>query len=561
MTSSTSPRGSSAGAPSGGSPSGPPSAVARRAALAGGSSSAGAGAFGAGGSAGPGGSSTATSAGPDRPKRAPWTLRRRLLLVVVGLLALGSVIVGVASAVSMRGLLIEGVDLQLVKAADRAANFGHEGGGTSGLIDPGVANPYGGTREPPAFIGLPGLGPGALGAIVRAGVVVDAGYLDTEGAAVPCSEEQDAVILTVAAGDEPRTVDLGNGTGEYRVVAVSDGLDGTRVVGLPLGGVESTVGQLVGMIACVSILVLIVAGIAAFIIVRISLRPLDRVVATASVVAEMPLDRGEVALAVRVPESDTDPRTEVGRVGAAINRMLGHVSSALNARQASENKVRRFVSDASHELRTPLASISGYSELAARNPDALPDDVTHSLGRIRSEAGRMTTIVEDLLLLARLDEGRELARKPVDLTELAIAAVGDAHVAGPDHVYDIAFPEEPVVVTGDWARLQQVIVNLLANARVHTPAGTTVRTALSVERRDGRDVAVLTVSDDGPGIDERIVPTLFERFVRGDDSRSRATGSTGLGLAIVQAVVVAHHGEVTVDTAPGRTTFRVTLPA
>jgi two-component system OmpR family sensor kinase len=319
--------------------------------------------------------------------------------------------------------------------------------------------------------------------------------------------------------------------------------------------------QLVTLIAIMSVVVLLLAGLAAFAIVRYSLRPLDRVVATAAVVAELPLDRGEVALAVRVPESDTDPRTEVGRVGSAINRMLGHVSSALNARQASENKVRRFVSDASHELRTPLASIAGYSELAARKSDALPEDVTHSLGRIRSEAGRMTTIVEDLLLLARLDEGRELAKRPVDLTELVIHTVGDAHVAGPDHVFELDFPEEPVLVTGDASRLQQVIVNLLANARTHTPAGTTVRTGLAVESGPAGEIAVLTVSDDGPGIDPALQPNLFERFVRGDDSRSRATGSTGLGLAIVHAVVAAHHGTVRCESTPGRTVFRVELPA
>lgn len=507
---------------------------------------------------------------PIRSTRAPWTLRRRLMVVVVGLLALGSVIVGFASAVAVGGLLTEGVDRQLTKAAERAVDYGPNSplpipgsspsGGTGGA---GGSGGYGddSDRTPPSFIALPGLGPGSLGAIVVGDTVVAAGYLDPDGGTVPCTASQDAIILTVAAGQDPTTVDLGEGLGEYRVVAVTDDNGATRVVGLPLDEVASTVTQLVTLIAVISVVVLLLAGLAAFAIVRYSLRPLDRVVATAAVVAELPLDRGEVALAVRVPESDTDPRTEVGRVGAAINRMLGHVSSALNARQASENKVRRFVSDASHELRTPLASIAGYSELAARKSDVLPEDVTHSLGRIRSEAGRMTTIVEDLLLLARLDEGRELAKRPVDLTELVIHTVGDAHVAGRDHVFELDFPEEPVLVTGDASRLQQVIVNLLANARTHTPAGTIVRTGLAVESGPAGEIAVLTVVDDGPGIDQALQPNLFERFVRGDDSRSRATGSTGLGLAIVHAVVAAHHGVVTVDSVPGRTEFRVELPA
>jgi two-component system OmpR family sensor kinase len=508
----------------------------------------------------------ATTTGSTHPKRAPWTLRRRLMVVVVGLLALGSAIVGVASAVAVSGLLTEGVDNQLTKAAERIVDYGRNGQlpAPESIPDAAIPDGYGGgsgTREPPAFIGAPGLGPGALGAIVVDGTIVNAGYLNADGSTVPCTESQDAMILTVSAGDRPSTINLGEHLGDYRVVAVTDASGATRIIGLPLAEVASTVMQLVTLIAIMSVVVLLLAGLAAFAIVRYSLRPLDRVVATAAVVAELPRDRGEVARAVRVPESDTDPRTEVGRVGSAINRMLGHVSAALNARQASENKVRRFVSDASHELRTPLASIAGYSELAARKSDALPEDVTHSLGRIRSEAGRMTTIVEDLLLLARLDEGRELAKRPVDLTELVIHTVGDAHVAGPDHVFELDFPEEPVLVTGDASRLQQVIVNLLANARTHTPAGTTVRTGLAVESGPAGEIAVLTVSDDGPGIDAALQPNLFERFVRGDDSRSRATGSTGLGLAIVHAVVTAHHGTVTCESAPGRTVFRVELPA
>ena len=483
------------------------------------------------------------------------------MVVVVGLLALGSAIVGVASAVAVSGLLTEGVDNQLTKAAERIVDYGRNGQlpAPESLPDSGIPDGYGGgsgTREPPAFIGAPGLGPGALGAIVVDGTIVNAGYLSADGSTVPCTESQDAMILTVSAGDRPSTINLGEHLGDYRVVAVTDASGATRIIGLPLAEVASTVMQLVTLIAIMSVVVLLLAGLAAFAIVRYSLRPLDRVVATAAVVAELPLDRGEVALAVRVPESDTDPRTEVGRVGSAINRMLGHVSSALNARQASENKVRRFVSDASHELRTPLASIAGYSELAARKSDALPEDVTHSLGRIRSEAGRMTTIVEDLLLLARLDEGRELAKRPVDLTELVIHTVGDAHVAGPDHVFELDFPEEPVLVTGDASRLQQVIVNLLANARTHTAPGTTVTLSLSADSQG----AVVRVADDGPGIPAELQSEVFERFARGDSSRSRKAGSTGLGLAIVAAVVKAHDGSIELRSVPGDTEFVVRLP-
>jgi len=364
---------------------------------------------------------------------------------------------------------------------------------------------------------------------------------------------QQDVLTDVPADGHPRTVGLGE-LGEYRVVATTDGLRAV-VVGLPLASVHSIVLQLMIVIGIVTAIGILLAVLAGTLIVRLALRPLDRVAETASHVAELPLDRGEVALAVRVPDRDADARTEVGQVGAAINRMLGHVASALSARHESERKVRQFVADASHELRTPLASIRGYAELTRRGSHDLPPDVVHSIGRVESEAMRMTSLVEDLLLLARLDEGRDLEREPVDLSRLLIDAVSDAHAAGPDHEWSLDLPEEPVTVQGDGLRLHQVVANLLANARVHTPAGTPVTVGLAV-----RDKVVLTVMDAGPGIPEAQVPKLFERFARGDSSRSRLAGSTGLGLAIVQAVVTGHHGTVSVESEPGRTVFTVELP-
>jgi two-component system OmpR family sensor kinase len=354
-------------------------------------------------------------------------------------------------------------------------------------------------------------------------------------------------------------VNLGATLGDYRVAAASLTNGDSVIIGLPLKDVDATVSQLTFVIVLVSLSGLIFAFLIASFIVRLAMRPLERVAGTAQEVAEMPLDRGDVALSVRVPDADTDPHTEVGKVGAALNRMLGHVASALTARQASEQKVRQFVADASHELRTPLASIRGYAELTRRSPHELPTDVTRSLGRIESEATRMTSLVEDLLLLARLDEGRELDRDPVDLSMLLVNAVSDAHAAGPDHKWSILLPEEPVEVLGDRARLHQVVVNLLANARVHTPEGTQVTAALSLDDEDDR--AIVTVTDNGPGIPEELKATLFERFARGDSSRNRATGSTGLGLAIVYAVVEAHGGDVTVQSEPGETVFTVSLPA
>ena len=345
------------------------------------------------------------------------------------------------------------------------------------------------------------------------------------------------------------------GVGDYRVSA-SEQADGvTLVAGLPTANNDALLLRVGLIMAAVVGLVLIGGAAAIFWLVGRSLRPLQRVASTARQVSAMPLDRGEVDIDVRVPERDTDSRTEVGQVGAALNQMLGHVSDALTARQASETRVRQFVADASHELRTPLAAIRGYAELARRD-ETDTGGVAHALRRVESESERMTTLVDDLLLLARLDSGRPLSREPVDLTMLIVDAVSDARVAGPDHRWQMDLPEEPVTTIGDAARLHQVLGNLLANARTHTPPGTVVRCGLRADEHG----AAITVTDNGPGIPPELQAEVFNRFVRGDSSRSRAAGSTGLGLAIVAAVTAAHGGSVGVDSRPGRTEFWVRLP-
>ena len=477
-----------------------------------------------------------------------WTLRRRLIVAVVALLALAAVVIGTASVLSVQTVLLDRVDSQLTAATTRssgAADFGPRGGQFPLEDQPPV----------PDFIGAPGQSAGTLGAIIDGGAVRYAGYTDDAGNLLPLTTDQVEALLSLEVGADPVTIDLPGDLGRYRVAAVET-TRGALVVGLPLTDLDFTVGQLIAGIAAISLGALALAGCAAYLIVRLALRPLDRVAQTASEVSDLPLDRGEVALAVRVPEEDADPRTEVGRVGAAINRMLGHVSNALSARQASENKVRTFVSDASHELRTPLASIRGYAELTRRSGEELPEDATYALGRIESEAVRMTAIVEDLLLLARLDEGRELVKQPVDLPGLLSHAVSDARAAAPDHEWELELPDAAVEVPGDTQRLFQVVSNLLANARVHTPAGSRVMTRLSTSDLD----ATITITDNGPGIDPALLDTVFERFVRGDASRQRASGGTGLGLAIVAGVVDAHGGSVAVTSEPGRTEIRVTLP-
>jgi two-component system, OmpR family, sensor kinase len=476
------------------------------------------------------------------------TLRRRLVLGIVALLAVVSVVIGIASVAFLRGNLMGQLDRRVVQSSDRAVRTierAYDGDGDGGG--------YGGP-------GLErGQGAGTLVAIAMDGTVLDAAFLDVEGAQQTLTGDQQAQLLAIEPDADPVSVDLGGDLGTYRFFAQDSSLGPTVITGLPQRDVDSTIAQLVTVIVMVTLLGVAFAAVAGTAVVRRALRPLDRVAQTATDVAALELDRGDVALAVRVPLEDTDRRTEVGKVGYAINGMLGHIASALTARRDSENKVRRFVSDASHELRTPLASIRGYAELTRMVGHDLPDDVVHALGRIESESTRMTAIVEDLLLLARLDEGRELERSPVDLIRVLLDAVSDAHAAGRDHEWDLDLPEEPVTVLGDRSRLHQVIVNLLANARVHTPAGTRVTTSLEIEPGEA-PMAVVRVADDGPGIDASLLPTLFERFVRGDDSRSRATGSTGLGLAIVQGVVAATGGSVAVESTPGNTVFTVRLP-
>lgn len=364
-----------------------------------------------------------------------------------------------------------------------------------------------------------------------------------------------------SGANDPVNVEIGD-YGLYRMVAhryfdPSTQTSGIIVIGKPLAALDKQVASVLIPLVIVIVLVILLAGMIGAVVVGRALRPLRRVAAVASNVASLPLERGDVEVPERVPEEDTNPHTEVGQVGAALNNLLDSVETALAVRQASEEKVRNFVADASHELRTPLASIRGYAELTRRFGGDLDENVQHNIGRIESEAMRMTSLVEDLLLLARLDAERQVDAREVDLSRIVVDAVSDAHAAGPDHEWDLSLPDEPVSVRGDDAKLRQVFANLLANARVHTPAGTRIVVELA-QPRDGHVLA--RVRDDGPGIPEKLRPQLFGRFVRGDSSRARTTGSTGLGLAIVSAVVEAHHGTVSVASEPGATVFTVQLP-
>jgi two-component system, OmpR family, sensor kinase len=476
-----------------------------------------------------------------------WSLRARLLVAMIGLFAVVCAVIGVVTDVAMYQIQVRQLDERLQAGAHHPP----------AALTPGsdeLPGATGSARQQNRERFGPG-GPPAdsqLTAWIENGSVSVAA-IHTGGAdrTIPSSEY--GVLTAVPVNGKPYTRTVSDS--DYRLVAVRLPNGVVLVNGLPMKQVYTAQYSLALIDTGVGLVALVLAAMLGALIMRRTLRPLGRVVATARRVSELPLDRGEVALSVRVP--DADPRTEVGQVGAALNRMLGHVAEALAARQTSETRVRHFVADASHELRTPLAAIRGYAELTRRFGNGVPPDVAHAMRRVESETARMTVLVEDMLLLARLDSGRPLATEPVDLSRLVIDAVSDAHVAGPDHHWQLDLPEESVAVDGDEARLHQVLANLLANGRTHTPPGTTVTTSVSVTR----DAVLLTVADNGPGIPPDLLPEVFDRFARGDTSRSRAAGSTGLGLAIVAAVVEAHRGSVEVTSRPGHTAFTVRLPA
>jgi two-component system sensor histidine kinase TrcS len=349
--------------------------------------------------------------------------------------------------------------------------------------------------------------------------------------------------------------------GYYRMVARPGDGNERLVTGVSRKPAWQAMTHLTGAAVGLTALALLITALCSIAIVRFALRPLDRVAATAAEVATLPLNRDQYAITPRVPAGDTDPRTEVGLVGDTLNRLLDHVERALGDAAASDRRMRQFITDASHELRTPLAAIHGYAELTRQDSAVLPETTEYSLARIEAEARRMNSLVSDLLLLARLDEGQDLDTAEVDLADLIIDAVNDAAVSAPGHHWITKVPDGAVLVRGDRAQLHQTLANLLSNARVHTPEGTTVTTGVAAGRADdGVDYVELSVADDGPGIDHELLPDLFERFVRADKSRSRQAGSFGLGLSIAASIIEAHKGTIEAESADGRTTFSVRLP-
>ncbi|AJT40642.1 sensor histidine kinase [Psychromicrobium lacuslunae] len=486
---------------------------------------------------------------PRRPRRFK-RLRLRTKLILGSLLLLASLGTGMgfASYFSMDSYLTSQLDDQLQRSAFGAANF---------IKMRPPQNPNG---SPPNPLDAPGQGEGILSArIINGSLDAKGGWVDPVSRAQHSFDEADVPILkalTPGAAAANYTMSMG----EYRLLAIKAADGSTVIAGLPLTARNNTLSSLRVILIFVALCTLALSGVIGTLLIRRSLRPLEHVSAVANGVASMPLDAGQVALVDRVDPSDNE--TEVGRVGYALNRMLDNVAGALAARHLSELKVRQFVADASHELRTPLTSIQGYSELVART-EQLSEAGQESLQRVRSQAARMSGLVDDLLLLARYDESREVEMAEVDLTQLLIETVSDMQIsdvaANNDavHHWEIKVPDEPVLVQGDESQLHRVLMNLLSNARKHTDPGTEVVAGLS---RSADGSAIVTVTDNGAGIDADFLPEIFSRFARADAARSGTDGTSGLGLPIVKAIVEAHGGKVQVTSVPGRTEFLIRLP-
>ena len=452
------------------------------------------------------------------------SLRARLLLGVVALAAVGLVAADVATYGELRSFLVSQTDATLQQEHQA---FEGGPGADDGHAPPGI---YSETRR-------------ANGQTVIMPLTVNL----FRGQATPPAPLLPATINVPPRPNEGPdrvsyfTVGSRNSGEQYRVrAAIEPELGGGMlIVAESLHDVNSTLHRLFLVELLVTLVVLAALAALGLWIVRLGLRPLRRIEQTAAAITA-----GDLSQRIDHP----DPRTEVGRVGSALNEMLDRI-------EASDRRLRRFIADASHELRTPLAAVRAYAELFGRGAAARPDDLERSMSGITREAERMSLLVDDLLLLARLDEGRPLEREPVDLAAVVREAVDAARVVDPDRPIDLSV--EPATVTGDVTALRQVLDNLLANARTHTPAGAPLEVEL--QRVDGR--AELAVADHGPGLTEEQAARVFERFYRADESRTRANGGAGLGLSIVAAVTEAHGGTAEARPTPGGgATFVITLP-
>jgi two-component system, OmpR family, sensor histidine kinase TrcS len=491
--------------------------------------------------------------------RRPATLRGRLVAGVVATLGIVLLGFGVLSQITLTATTTRVVDAQLsagMTALDYMA--------TRFAAADGV-----GFDKP--LIEFVGQASGSVIAYVDDGAVVDSAIFSGSDP-TPLPADVAAVVAGLDTGIDKETVDLGT-LGTYRVMVEPRAGGGFLVAGVSMAGFTDLVLSEGVTLALIAGGALIVAAVGTVFVVRRELRPLEGIVKAARKVREIPLDRGDVAIREQVSIPIPDPGTEVGAVGTALDTLLQHVDSALATRTQTDRRMREFITNASHELRTPLAAISGYAELTRQDSHALPPMTEHALSRIESESHRMSSLVSDLLLLARLDEGQDLHLDLVDLARVAHDAVHDAQAAAADHTWSLRVDTRQTTVVGDPDRLHQLIANLLGNAAAHTPPGTSVEVRVE-DVPPGRAPAAgdepaaeahsswlrVSVRDDGPGIEPAILPHLFERFVRSGAQNTRGDQGAGLGLAIVASIVEAHQGTLAVDSDENGTVFTILLP-
>ena len=484
------------------------------------------------------------------------SLRRMIVLTVVAVVFVLAGTIGCLSTWALEASLMDRADIR-VQAASQRGNTRRHSESTEKNVAQQLLQTYGSDSSdynPPAGLDAPGQAAGTLALLRNRQGVVASAYINNEGKYTYLTRDQINTLMAAlnSGKTKPFTVYV-EGLGTYRVLVTRDSVSSDTVLtGLSLADDEALIGRQMMIEVLLVGSGVVLAAVVCFGLVSRFLQPLRRVAATARQVATQPMDSGEVQIERRVSLADLCSSTEVGEVGTALNTLLDHVNDALEVRQRSETQVRQFVADASHELRTPLAAIRGYTELvrSGREGDQLSEISQQAMDRIASESLRMSELVNDLLLLARLDAGRELEDELVDLAPVLIESVADAQIAGPDHTFELDLSavfgadedldEQLPLVRGDEQRLRQVLANLLANARLHTPAGTHVWVKLL---RAGGDYRIV-VADNGPGVSPQLRGKLFERFTRADASRNRQGGSTGLGLAICAAIAQAHGGSV-----------------
>lgn len=476
------------------------------------------------------------------------------------MLGVACLIIGLSSFLTIKNSLESQVSERLDQTSHRAMIFKPEDAparnGRAGGVDGASTQNVCETSASSSPLNAPGQSAGTLTVCVNNGNVGFSGVLDSSGDLQSLSEADVAQLKDVPAEATAQKVDLEVGNYLVEAHALPNQPQTVVVTGIPLKDMNNTLTTLVAVMAGGSLAVMVIAGLLGSWIIRRTMRPLERVSAVATGVAQADLESQVLSRADRVQPRDSNPRSEVGAVGFALNQMLGNVQSALQAREKTENQMRAFIADASHELRTPLAAIKGYSDLL-RWTENLSDSGEQSVNRIESQTARMSRLVEDLLLLARLDEGKQPVFEAVDLSEMLAESTFDMQVAAPDHRWALNIPDDPVEVRGDRNQLQQVISNLLSNARKHTAEGTHVTASLGFAEGG---FAEIRISDNGEGIDPEFIDKIFDRFTRADVARSGDAGTTGLGLPIVRAIVEAHGGIIDVQSHPGETVFKVLLP-